>query len=84
MRSYSDKDIDPVMSPFTETVKSSSLLNFHHFVLYLLIPFLFAYTPAFQLESLFSNPVYVKPQRPSVSSLHGPRDGGERKHSHEV
>lgn len=37
-----------------------------------------------ELESLFSNPVYVKPQRPSVSSLHGPRDGGERKHSHEM
>ncbi|XP_022792542.1 adhesion G protein-coupled receptor L3-like isoform X2 [Stylophora pistillata] len=37
-----------------------------------------------ELESLFSNPVYVKPQRPSVSSLHGPRDGRERKHSYEM
>ena len=37
----------------------------------------------FQLESLFSNPYYVKPQRPSVSSLYGP-GGGDRKNSYEV
>lgn len=37
-----------------------------------------------ELESLFSNPVYVKPQRPSVSSLYGPGGGGERKLSSET
>ena len=37
----------------------------------------------FQLESLFSNPYYVKPQRPSVSSLYGP-GGGDRNNSYEV
>ncbi|KAJ7392708.1 hypothetical protein OS493_010360 [Desmophyllum pertusum] len=38
-----------------------------------------------ELESLFSNPTYVKPQRPSVSSLHGTGGGGEeRKLSYEM
>jgi len=36
-----------------------------------------------ELESLFSNPVYVKPQRPSVSSLYG-TGGGDRKPSAET
>ncbi|KAL9963693.1 hypothetical protein ACROYT_G027224 [Oculina patagonica] len=37
-----------------------------------------------ELESLFSNPVYVKPHRPSVSSLYGSGGGGERKLSYEM
>lgn len=37
-----------------------------------------------ELESLFSSPIYVKPHRPSVSSLHGTSSGGERKHSNET
>ena len=44
---------------------------------------LFFFATFFQLESLFSNPYYVKPQRPSVSSLYGP-GGGDRKNSYEV
>lgn len=45
--------------------------------------FFFFFAAFFQLESLFSNPYYVKPQRPSVSSLYGP-GGGDRKNSYEV
>lgn len=40
-------------------------------------------TPLNELESLFSNPYYVKPQRPSVSSLYGP-GGGDRNNSYET
>jgi len=37
-----------------------------------------------ELESLFSSPIYVKPHRPSVSSLYGTSGGGERKLSNET
>lgn len=58
----------------SSTIDTSNTLTICLFLFFLLS----------QLESLFSSPIYVKPHRPSVSSLHGTSGGGERKLSNEV